>query len=1202
MAFQYLRAGTLTLDAATIGPLLRGKTVGLSDLFSLNQRQEAMTRLRVIAKDAQTYRDDRAIDTLHLALNLASWDPAPGKARPCAPIVLIPVHVELLNRGADARLSRRGAPRINIALLHALASRFHCDVSSLGELDETDVADAGEVVEAAVTQLKQIARDLPGFSISPASVLGNFAFQQLQLVQELIGPVDQLAQHDVIAALANDIEAADGIRVRNGALTAQQIADPTDWQRFLIRDADSSQLQVIAAVLAGQSGVIQGPPGTGKSQVIANMIAVLAAHGKRVLFVAEKRAALDVVKDRLEAAQLGHMLLDFHDPKLTRRAIAAQLGRAVLAIEQHRPGDASSIEQDYRQLHARLARHVQALHTKRAPSDESVYDLVGRLIQTPPALHATTRWRNPELAQLTPQAMGRIERVLVEASGFGDLFTGRHPSPWAWANLRSGEAVDSAWDTVELLADHLLPRLRDAARQAAAAGGFPAPQTIDQIQVLVDILPRIATTLKKYDPALFDEDLVRLAEMLAPAGAGTLQALWAYVRYADVREAYSTSRRYYHAGRFIWPWDLERDIARAARRQEGWEMAQGAGVPVPSREQLLAAHAILREAGAVETLDTLDQFIPLFNRTAVNRWLGNTDPALVSLNRIADLVARLQADRETPDRLPRMLLLRDWLRRVGMTPLLREIGSRRTSTAQWAGLLGHAWARSCLDEAIRVEPTIAGFNGTAHMQLAQQFARLDIQRIERGPRAVQGAHVANARAVLTRHRSQEQLVRREATKRGKWRPLREIVAQAPQALTAICPCWLGSPLSVAQFIPIDRQLFDVVIFDEASQIVPEVAIAALRRGAAVVVAGDRNQLPPTPFFAPGANDSLERSDTEDTEDRFESLLDAASTFLPTWPLNWHYRSRDESLIAFANQEIYDGQLVTFPDAGADDRAVNHVLADSYDNELERVVSLIAEHLTTRPDESLGVIAFGLEHATAIERAVEQLLQERADLEPFFAEDRKERVFIRNLERVQGDERDAIILSVGYAKRSDGRLVLNFGPLNKSGGERRLNVAITRARRRMTVVSSFTDADMAHGQSSARGVHMLRNFLSYAAHGGTFVTERQAGQKLDLFEQDVLHGLQRAGLNVVPHYGMSAVPITFAIPHPAQPGRFVLAIECDGPQYRDTPAARDRERLRPRQLSERGWSYHRIWTLDWFANRELEIRKVVAAYEQALSRE
>jgi hypothetical protein len=390
------------------------------------------------------------------------------------------------------------------------------------------------------------------------------------------------------------------------------------------------------------------------------------------------------------------------------------------------------------------------------------------------------------------------------------------------------------------------------------------------------------------------------------------------------------------------------------------------------------------------------------------------------------------------------------------------------------------------------------------------------------------------------------------------------------------------------------------IFDEASQIVSEVAIAALRRGATIVVAGDRKQLPPTSFFAPGASQLTERSETQELEDDFESLLDAASTFLPTWPLDWHYRSRDESLIAFANQEIYGGRLVTFPNAGAHERAVSHILADSYEDELRRVVALIAEHLVLRPEESLGVIAFGIEHAAAIERAVEHLIQERSDLEPFFAEDRKERVFIRNLERVQGDERDAIILSVGYAKRPDGRLALNFGPLNRSGGERRLNVAITRARKRMIVVSSFTEADMAYGQSSALGVHMLQNFLAYAARGGDFEKGIQARHDLDAFEQDVLRSLLKGGLPIVPHYGMSAMPITFAVRHPQQAERFVLAIECDGLQYRDTPVARDRERLRPSQLRNRDWHYHRIWSLDWFKNRDAEIQRVIAAYRQALN--
>jgi very-short-patch-repair endonuclease len=410
-------------------------------------------------------------------------------------------------------------------------------------------------------------------------------------------------------------------------------------------------------------------------------------------------------------------------------------------------------------------------------------------------------------------------------------------------------------------------------------------------------------------------------------------------------------------------------------------------------------------------------------------------------------------------------------------------------------------------------------------------------------------------------------------------------------------------------MPAARQYFDVVLFDEASQVLPEDAVPALLRASTAVVAGDQNQLPPTTFFDL-SGDEDEEAESASAVEGFESLLDQMVGLIERpWSLDWHYRSLDESLIAFSNRHIYGDRLITFPGAGGPP-ALSHVLVpfipdqdgqeESSGAEVRRVVELVLKHAAERPGETLGVIAMGIKHARRVEAAVDHALISRPDLEAFFAEDKSERFFVKNLERVQGDERDAIILTIGYGKDRSGRLLYRFGPLNAKGGERRLNVAITRARQRMTIVSSFDHRDMDPDRTRARGAELLRLYLEYAAsRGRRFGDDGQLAFPENSFEADVKNALQSKGIELIPQYGVSKYRIDFVAKHPKRPGRLVLAVECDGASYHSAYTARDRDRLRQQHLEALGWRFHRIWSTDWFMRREQEIERAVAAYKAAV---
>jgi very-short-patch-repair endonuclease len=466
---------------------------------------------------------------------------------------------------------------------------------------------------------------------------------------------------------------------------------------------------------------------------------------------------------------------------------------------------------------------------------------------------------------------------------------------------------------------------------------------------------------------------------------------------------------------------------------------------------------------------------------------------------------------------------------------------------------------------------------------------------------VRRAWASMTRDAEDRHPLQARVLRKQAALRRGHLPLRRLLDQTSDVLFALKPCWAMSPLMVSQVLPAAR-LFDVVIFDEASQIVPADAIPSVIRAHQVVVAGDDHQLPPTSFFRQSV-----ASDEEDEDDDlvsfdtgFESVLDALRPLLPTAPLNWHYRSRDERLVAFSNDRIYGGALTTFPGVLTGDCLVHEVVA-SVDDEVTRVVELILEHAKKRPSESLGVIALGLRHAERIDTALRAALAEAPPaVESFFAEDAPSPFFIKNLERVQGDERDAIILSVGYGKHSDGRMRYQWGPLLRDGGERRLNVAATRAKHRLTLVSSFSSHDVDPSRVTKAGARMLAEYLDYAGSGGVPVSASGSSGELDSFAESVRSRLAEHGITVVPSYGVGGYRVDFAFAHPDDPSRMILAVEVDGASYRDSGSVRDRDRLRKEHLERLGWQYRRLWSTNWFHDPEGEAARLREAYEQAVA--
>ncbi|WP_407311770.1 DUF4011 domain-containing protein [Desulfosporosinus sp. SB140] len=530
--------------------------------------------------------------------------------------------------------------------------------------------------------------------------------------------------------------------------------------------------------------------------------------------------------------------------------------------------------------------------------------------------------------------------------------------------------------------------------------------------------------------------------------------------------------------------------------------------------------------------------------------------------------------------------------------------------------------RLWLDSVIQNYPAVYSFRRRNQEDTIKEFYKLDLMQQAIARSRVKERLVSRLPDLnrATTAVDEVGVLRRELSKQRKIMPLRKLFKAIPNLLLTLKPCLMMSPLSVSLFLEAKSYNFDVIIFDEASQVCTEDAIGAIMRGNQVVIAGDSKQLPPTSFFAANTSDGdYDTSDEDeyDDADAFESILDESVTVLPERTLRWHYRSRHEHLIAFSNAKIYNYDLITFP--SNIDRVANygveyiHVLDGVYDrggkkdniNEAKKVADLVFEHIRKFPNRSLGVVTFSGAQQQAVETAIRQIRLQHKQFEPFFSEDREESFFVKNLENVQGDERDTIIFSIGYAKDHNGVMYMNFGPLSRDGGYRRLNVAITRAKYNVKLIGSIHPTDIKVENTNSEGVKMLRSYIEFAINGAE-ILQRELNYsdivEVDSpFEESVYDYLVKRGYSVATQVGCSGYRIDLAVKHPKLSGRFVLGVECDGATYHSARTARERDRLRQTVLEDIGWKIYRIWSTDWIKDPVSEGQKLIEAVEKAISK-
>lgn len=1241
-------------------------------------------RLRETFRQARSSIEEQGVNTLYLALGFLRWRESEASAFDrAAPLILVPVRLDRTDVRQTFRLRWTGDEiEPNLSLAAKLRSDFGI---RLPELPSEESLEVDAYLDAVATAVQR----QPGWSVDANAIhLAFFSFSKFLIYKDLDPdqwPEDaQPGDHPVLGALLGP----GGFRAGPPPIGDGEQVDghPSAVDLRQVVDADSSQTVAVVDAMAGRNLVIQGPPGTGKSQTITNLVGEALAGGKTVLFVAEKMAALEVVKRRLDTIHLGDTCLELHSHNTNKRAILDELKRT---LELGRPKAPAGVYDEILKLRRRqLNEYAKAVNSPVAESRLTPHVLVGKLEQLKasglrvdgPGLRCggSVSWSRRKFAR--HRALVRdIERLVRKTGRPRDhLFwgTGLPDIPFPAEERRIREALEGALTELrrlrillDRLRSHLLPDerpgdegpseverlLRMAAISVEASGLIAADHRSGRwirdataLEALARDAERYADLHERSGPRLipeaWDADVLATRQALAAYGEkwwrfasgawrkatadlrglcrseppraaeGRLALVDGILESQRLRRGFAGSRDLVDA---LFPGltpgerpERYRELARAAEWYAALHAEKAAGridgrihdildhtPPAADTGSLLGdcrerrerlEEALKRVAGAIELRP--ERFAPEeLPFGELDRWL---EGAAAQVGTSHDIVRFNQLEKDAMER------------------AIPEVAVAAASLPDAGRHLVHLFEHGCysawLESALRERDALARFDGETHAGVAAEFCELDRAQFESNRVQIAELHWEG----LPRHHGGGQLavLRREFQKKSRHLPVRTLMQKAGSAIQAIKPVFMMSPLSIAKYIPPGSVSFDMVIFDEASQVRPTEAMGAILRGRQSVVVGDSKQLPPTSFFDTAGGEAEDDSETAD----LESILGMfCAKSAPDRMLRWHYRSRHESLIAVSNHKFYDNRLIVFPSPDSGRKETGLRLVHNPDNpyrgrgvniaEARAVAAAVMEHARETPHLTLGAVAFSLKQARRIEDEVEILRRHDPSLETsFFGKHPDEPFFVKNLENVQGDERDVILISIGYGKDRHGIFRLNFGPLNRDGGERRLNVLITRARLRCTVYSNFLAADVDRRRSKALGVQTLRTFLKYA-ETGVLDVPRATGREADSpFEEAVAAALQARGHEIEHQVGSAGFFVDLAVLDPGRPGRFVLGIECDGAMYHSARSARDRDRLRQQVLEGLGWTIHRIWSTDWFRSPERELARVEAAIRSAVS--
>lgn len=1254
------------------------KNVLLANMSRKKLEQNAINLLRKAKNDLE----EGGSNTLYLALGMLRWKENPEDDRSYrAPLILIPA--ELIRSSARAPVKVRQlpdeSPIFNMTLIEFLYTEHSIDLNQFRESLPED--ESGVDVHLIWTAVRAAIAEQPGFEVVEDLVLASFSFAKYLMWKDLKDRIDDLKENPFVKHLVDHPQEA---YVQDASFVLHdEVDEKIDPEKvFIPLNCDSSQLVAVEASGRPQDFVLEGPPGTGKSETIANIICHNLALGRKVLFVAEKMAALHVVYRRMEKVGLDHLCLELHSNKANKKAVLEQLRVATNRRDEAQSDGWVESVRGLKEKRDRLNSFVQALH-KKSHYGLSARDAIARdvLYKNKHALSLTWPLGFESAPFSSAETLDEmLETVKLAAIAYNDISHLDLPQfriikARSWSNAWQSQVVDclaryksalnDLYPSATILALNFnidlqentianVARVNSLAELIEAAESNPLSYLVAKgVRDLLESLEKLSATKKEFDQTLKVVGHNISPEILANSPVTEwvdtyegAKGSWFKRFFAKLKINSAATKLGYEKFR---DFDLLPEIEKGARLQEaivplaatfeedkiwqGWdttaESLRDAAVRGKAAHEALTDIIGLTDDPAVvltsvkskliDGRDFLDSSKVVSQKIEFKRCWDVYIAVVHEANKLEldfDENLPFEAIHPAIDELiasaSKFKAWSEWLAAKEAAEAYRlnklteglEARSILPDDAEDQALT--AFCRWIAPQLIDESDDLRQFKASSHEQLIHEFRKIDAEVAHTTSDYVAAIAAQKVPDPFATDGPEEfGVLARELQKKTRHKPVRSLFNEMGSRLLDLCPCMMMSPLSVAQFLPSDFNEFDLVIFDEASQMTTWDSVGAIARGKNVIIVGDPKQMPPTSFFS-GAID-VGDPDEED----LESILDQAlAARLPHLRLKGHYRSRHETLIAFSNSKYYENSLITYPSSDTKESAVSlHRVDGVYSKgkgrnnpiEAAAVVKEIVKRLTdpARCHQSIGVVTLNTEQQRTVEDLLDDARRKYPQIEPYFqSTDIYDGVFVKNLESVQGDERDIIILSLSYGPTEAGSstMSMNFGPLNKSGGERRLNVAITRATSEVLVFSSFNSSMIDLSRTSALAVEHLKHYLEFAEKGPIALAEQStAAYGVDQFDSDfeqaVAWALRDKGWKVQTQIGVSKFRVDLGVTHPDYPGMYLSGIECDGATYHSSPSARDRDRVRHIILENLGWRLIRLWSTDYFQDPEEAIAKI-----------
>ena len=1237
-------------DLGALKELIKVETAsGVLRSFA-GEEEHAETLSRLMKKGKEAGEESGAV-VLYLALGFLKWYSREDGKEKFAPLVLQSVRLKKAKGGSGFEVVVSAEERsVNSTLLEFLKQEFNIDVRGL------EGQAAGLKISEILAMVRMEVVDMKNWKVYDDVYLSSFAFAGYQMWQDVRRNMAEFSLNPIVSSLLHNRSKLEGLE---DVTLKEDETSPLDTLMPL--PADQTQWEAIALSRTGKSFVLHGPPGTGKSQTITNIIANALLDNKRVLFGAEKQAALSVVKKRIDGIGLGDFCLELHSGKTSKADVLQKLSSTLALAGTAEPVLLNEKSENIKALKADLLAPLIALHKKRRLG-VSVYEAMLLCLKhrsAPEIMNIESTFYDG----LTEQKIDEYKRMMTHAASAAKECGGVCNSPFDNVNLTeySREKRDGLYCASEVviaeikhLKNYLAlflelyrQRISSFTRKKLAAlktlvqmllgGAFDdyVCENEDEFHVFFAANRQLDACLETYQksfkkPVDCSKEWQALGEFLTGERVDYTQNKAALAVAKKLQRVCRAAWRDEDAiGHFENVYLLYRamdEIEKNTRLCKKFTRAFGKVDFYESRAAFLKK---LYDLHSLCSTLFMDYNPDSFNSMCLRAACGYTAPVLQGLLASIESFERAEESflctcagdkNKVPEEdvldyytakagalIDNIDMLAGWcayraaaktLENAGLTFITDALESGRVTGKNIIASFEKNIYKNFLQTNLPLDPALARFSAavaeddTENLRLCMdEFSRLAARKI----RAALIARIPtpSTEGVL----SLELVAFGRLSKSGlRGTGIRKLFEQIPELLKVLAPCMLMSPNSVSQYLQAENGLFDLVIFDEASQMPTAEAIGSLARAKSAIVVGDPKQLPPTSFFNANYVDE-ENLENEDMESVLDDLL---ALGVPQRHLSWHYRSKHESLIAFSNAAYYGNKLCTFPspdgvvskvrfvrvEDGVYDRGFTKRNKQEADALIEEVLARLSD--PKRAKSSIGVVTFSSVQKEYIERRLTAAIAERR-LEDA-AYDHEEPLCVPQLENVQGDERAVILFSVCYGPDKTGKISLNFGPLNQAGGWRRLNVAVSRAREEMVVFSSMTGAMIDLSKTGSKGVAGLKAFLEFAEKGkaNLAVSSDAVSAAGDGIGKYIAEELSAYGYDCRYDVGVSDFKIDVAVIDPKNRQKFILGILCDGT---DRFSVKDRNVLQIQTLKRNNWNVARVYAVNYYNNPKREIKRI-----------